>query len=198
MGRDKALLPWPPGSLTGTFLSGAMDALAPFCDFTLVIAGANLASLKPIVYARTGFIEQNPNPARGQFSSLRIGLQEVLNRGWDAAIVTLVDRPAADLATVAALKQHFLRGLARSGEELWAVVPEYQGRHGHPFIAGREIMEVFLRAPEASTAREVAHAHQAHVAYLEVGDAKVVANVDTAEEYEALLRCDQALPGAAG
>src|SRR6266567_4802324 len=29
MGRDKALLPWPAGSATGTFLSRAIDVLGP-------------------------------------------------------------------------------------------------------------------------------------------------------------------------
>ena len=187
MGRDKALLPWPLRSRTETFLTAAMDALATTCDFVLVVAGANIESLRPIVDARSGFIIRNPEPERGQFSSLRVGLQDVLNRGWDATIVTLVDRPAADRRTVAALKQHFLRGLGRTGEELWSVVPEYAGRHGHPFVAGREMMEAFLRAPESHTAREVEHEHQAHVAYLEVDDAKVVANVDTPQEYQALV-----------
>ena len=42
----------------------------------------------------------NPHPERGQFSSLQIGLQEVLNRGRDAAIVTLVDRPPCSPDTV--------------------------------------------------------------------------------------------------
>ena len=36
-----------------------------------------------------------PIPSRGQFSSLRVGLHEVLNRGRDTAIITLVDRPPA-------------------------------------------------------------------------------------------------------
>ncbi len=196
MGRDKALLPWPPRSLSGTFLSAAMDSLAPSCDFTLVVAGTNIESLRPIVDARSGFIVQNIEPARGQFSSLRVGLQEVLNRGWDGAIITLVDRPAAERETVMALKQHFLRGLGRGGEELWSVVPEYAGRHGHPFVIGREMMEAFLRAPGSSTAREVEHAHQAHIGYFAVADPNVIANVDTREDYEALTEY-KALPGAA-
>src|SRR5437899_7843248 len=90
MGRDKALLPW----LDGTFLSAAIRALQPVTDLVIVVAGANAAELAPVVNANAAFMIANPNPDLGQLSSLQTGLQDVLNRGRDAAIVTLVDRPA--------------------------------------------------------------------------------------------------------
>ncbi len=62
-------------------------------DVVLVVVGKNEAALAPIVYANGASLVVNPDPERGQFSSLRVGLQEVLNRGRDAAMVTLVDRP---------------------------------------------------------------------------------------------------------
>jgi molybdenum cofactor cytidylyltransferase len=114
---------------------------------------------------------------------LRIGLQEVLNRGRDAAMVTLVDRPAPERETVRTLKEAFLDSLP----DMWAVVPEFEGRHGHPFLVGREMMEAFLRAPADSTARDVEHANQQRIRYLEVGDPLVVCNVDTPEDYERIL-----------
>src|SRR6516225_6055215 len=80
MGRDKALLPW----LGGTFLSAAIRALQPLSDLVIVVVGANASELAPIVNANAGFMVVNPGPERGQFSSLQIGLQEVLNRGRDA------------------------------------------------------------------------------------------------------------------
>src|SRR5262245_23895815 len=88
MGRDKALLPWQGG----TFLSAAIRALQPMTDLVIVVAGANAGELTPIVNANAAFLVVNPDPEQGQFSSLRIGLQEVLNRGRDAAVITLVDR----------------------------------------------------------------------------------------------------------
>ncbi|PYX88608.1 MAG: hypothetical protein DMG67_16745 [Acidobacteria bacterium] len=120
-----------------------------------------------------------------QFSSLRIGLHEVLNRGLDAAIITLVDRPAAKMATVEALRDRFLQ-VCQLG--WWAVVPEFQGRHGHPIIAGREMIESFLKAPANSTAREVEHSLQQVIDYLPVNDSSVTTNINTPEEYEQLPR----------
>src|SRR5579864_6336976 len=96
MGRDKALLPWG----NGTFLSAAIRALQPATDLVIVVAGANAENLRPIVDVQAAFLAINPDPQQGQFSSLQVGLREVLNRGRDAAIITLVDRPAAQVETV--------------------------------------------------------------------------------------------------
>ena len=178
MGRDKALLPWRDG----TFLSAAIRALQPATELVIVVAGANFANLAPIADADAAFMVLNPNPQQGQFSSLQVGLREVLNYGRDAAIVTLVDRPPAEVETIQQLRAAFLGG----DEQTWAVVPEYGGKHGHPFVIGREMIEAFLRAPVHSSAREVEHANQAHIRYLPVSDPLVVANVDTPEDFEKL------------
>lgn len=179
MGREKALLPWKGG----TFLSTAIQALQRLTDLVLVIVGPhNQAELAPVIYANAAFLVLNPHPEDGQFSSLQRGLEEVLNRGRDAAILTLVDRPAPQIETIARLKDSF----TNSSDETWAVIPEYSGKHGHPIVIGREMIEAFLRAPAASSARDVEHAHQQHILYLAVDDPLVSLNVNTAEDFEKL------------
>jgi len=178
MGQDKALLPWHGG----TFLSSAIRVLQPTTDLVIVVGGANAENLEPIVNANAAFLVRNPSPEEGQFSSLQRGLDEVLNRGRDAAIVTLVDRPAVSLETVQQLKNEFLKG----DERVWAVIPEYGGKHGHPIVIGREMIEVFLRAPAGKTARDLEHANQNHIRYVPVTDPYVALNVDTPEDFEKL------------
>jgi molybdenum cofactor cytidylyltransferase len=183
MGSDKALLPWPPSAIVDTFLSAAIQLFFSHVDVVLVVAGKNEAALTPIVYANGASLVINPDPARGQFSSLQVGLQEVLNRGRDAAIVTLVDRPPVQLATLATLEAAFERATAH---RKWAVIPEYQGKHGHPILLGREMLTAFLNAPETSNAREVEHAHQSEIEYVPVDDPLAALNIDTPEQYAAL------------
>jgi molybdenum cofactor cytidylyltransferase len=109
-------------------------------------------------------------------------LQEVLSRGRDSAVVTLVDRPPPSAETLSQLTSAF----ADRDHKVWAVVPEYQGKHGHPILVGRELMEVFLRAPATANAREIEHANQQRIVYLAVEDPVVAANVDTPDEYAKL------------
>jgi molybdenum cofactor cytidylyltransferase len=188
MGSDKALLPWPPVAAgiplsSETFVSAAIRALISFTDEVLVVAGNNEPTLAPAVYSAGGSMVRNPTPELGQFSSLRVGLEEVLNRGRDAAMITLVDRPPAEAATLQTLRAAF----ESASSEIWAVVPEYNGKHGHPFLAGREMIEAFLKAPANATARDVEHEHQNHISYVAVDDPHVAMNVNTPEDYAALL-----------
>jgi molybdenum cofactor cytidylyltransferase len=185
MGRDKALLPWPPSSSNSTFLSAAIRLFFAHVDVVLVVVGKNEADLAPIVYANGAALVVNPDPARGQFSSLKVGVQEVLNRGSDAAMLTLVDRPPVRVETIETLESAFERAMTMT-QRKWAVIPEYQGKHGHPILFGREMMTAFLKAPETSDAREVEHANQSHIEYVPVDDPLVAVNVDTPEQYAAL------------
>jgi molybdenum cofactor cytidylyltransferase len=180
MGRDKSLLPWRGE----TFVAAAIDSLSMHTELVIVVLGKNAGVIAPIVDAKGAFFVVNPAPERGQFSSLQVGLQEVLNHGRDAAMITLVDRPPVRRETVIQLKSAFEEVISRG---LWVVVPEYAGRHGHPIVIAREMMTAFLTAPATSTAREVEHAHQSHIAYLPVDDPAVLANIDTPGDYEGIV-----------
>jgi len=190
MGRDKALLPWPPASANAkpsagpqsTILSSAIQAFLGFCDITIVVAGRNEPALRPVVYACGASIICNPAPERGQFSSMQTGLQEVLNLGRDSAMITLIDRPPPRSETLNALVNAF----ASREHGVWAIVPEHGGQHGHPILIGREMMEAFLRAPATGNAREVEHANQDRIRYVPVKDAFVRTNIDTPTDYATL------------
>jgi molybdenum cofactor cytidylyltransferase len=186
MGTDKALLPWPPVAggrslASETFLSAAIRSLA-LADFVLIVAGKNESVLAPTVYSNGASLIVNPDPERGQFSSLQVGLHEVLNRGRDAAVVTLIDRPPVGSGTVQALRDAF----EVADDDIWAIIPEFSGKHGHPIVVGREMIEAFLRARPDSSAREVLALHQNRLRYIAVDDPFVALNINTPEEYKQL------------
>ena len=194
MGRDKALLPWPPvaegAPVANTFLGAMIDLLQQVSDLVLVVAGKNAPNLQSIVDAHGAFLVTNPQPEHGQFSSIQVGLREVLNRGRDAAFVAPVDRPPVLPGTVEALRSTFLN----ADPEIWAVVPELSRAesmlHGHPILVGREMMERFLRAPASANARDIEHEHKPHILYVPVADERVAANIDTPDDYQRLLRSE--------
>lgn len=190
MGRDKALLPWPPvGEGTpaaNTFLGATIDLLQSYSELVIVVAGKNAVAIAPVIYAHAAFLTVNRDPERGQFSSLQVGLQEVLTQGRDAALIALVDRPPVLPATV----QHLRNAFFDAASDIWAVVPEVtrsgQTVHGHPICIGREMMEAFLHAPATSTAREIERQYQRHIHYVPVDDPRVGVNIDTPEDYAGL------------
>lgn len=155
----------------------------PYVDIVLVVAGKNAENVAPVVYANGASLVVNPTAELGQFSSLQTGLHDVLNRGRDTAIITLVDRPPVKPGTLELLLAKYEQ--ARE-EWKWAVVPEYSAKHGHPIIVGREMIEAFLKAPATSNAREVEHAHAEKIVYQPVDDPLIVTNVDTPDQYAAL------------
>jgi molybdenum cofactor cytidylyltransferase len=188
MGTDKALLPWPPpvagqGLSRDTFLSAAIRSFALSTDFVVIVAGKNEEAIAPVAYACGASVVANPDPERGQFSSLQVGLHEVLNRGRDAAMITLVDRPPVSRATIQELREAF----ESAAQNVWAVVPEFAGKHGHPFLAGRELIEVFLQAPSTTIARDLEHRYQDRIQYVAVDDPFVTLNINTPDDYAALL-----------
>src|SRR6266404_1751995 len=129
-GGVRAFLPWPPNDPHGgTFLSAAIRSLTAQTELVIVVAGANATQIEPVVYAEGAFLVQNPQPELGQFSSLRVGLHDLLNRGRDAAVITLVDRPPVQPETLRALLAAFEAAI---NQNKWAVIPEFNNKHGHP------------------------------------------------------------------
>ena len=194
MGRDKALLPWPPVAestpVVNTFLGATIDLLQAQSELVIVVAGKNAAAITPVAYAHGAFVVVNRQPELGQFSSLHVGLQEVLNRGRDAALIALIDRPPALPGTVRTLHETFLY----ADPNTWAVIPEVMRKgqpvHGHPILVGREMIEAFLRAPVTGNARDVEHQHQQHVQYVPVDDPRLGMNIDTPEDYARLAQTE--------
>ena len=191
MGTDKALLPWPPAeqgasaAFSQTLLSAAIAALKPVTDAVIVVAGRNAEKLAPVVSAGGASLVENPDPDRGQFSSLQAGLSAVVAGGYDAAMITPVDCPPLGAATLERLLASFEQGLT-AGK--WAVAPEHDGRHGHPLVAARKLMDAFLSAPVTSNAREVQHAHQQEIEYVSVSEPLLSADLNTPDQYAAAAR----------
>lgn len=187
MGTDKALLAWPPDSTGETLLSASIKSLKPFADSVVVVAGKNAERIAPVITANGASMAINPNPERGQFSSMQVGLQKALALGCDAAIITLVDCPPLSLVSMELLLASFHQASARGQ---WAVAPEHDGKRGHPLFASRALIDEFLAAPVTSNAREVKRAHAEMIDAVAVSDSMLTVDLNTPEEYATLVRSE--------
>jgi molybdenum cofactor cytidylyltransferase len=140
----------------------------------VIVLGAHADRIRPAV-ARDSRITlvENPNYARGQLSSLKVGLTEVMAGGTNAVMVHLADHPMVAPTTFRAL----VDGYRAAGKPI--VVARYRGRRGHPVIFDSAVFDELMAAPEDQGARVVVNADAARVAFVDVDDPGVVLDLDT-------------------
>ena len=186
-GRPKALL--PAGAGGETFIERIVSTLrAAGVDDVVVVTGRHhgpvadrAAELRlPVRVVR------NPQPEKGQLSSLVAALEVVDRPEVRAMLVTLVDLPLVSTSTVRAV----LEAWRRTGAPL--VRPRRNdGKHGHPAVFDRALFGDLRRADPARGAKPAVRAHAPHGVAVDVDDPGAFDDVDTPEDYR---RCFGAVP----
>src|SRR4029077_3830750 len=141
MGRPKALLP-----IGGTtFVRRIVCTLeaANLTDILVIVRpGHDEAIARELVGSHATLVE-NPRADAGQLSSLVTGLDTIDTPHVRGVLVTLVDVPLIEPATVRAL---LARAASSAAPILRAV---HAGRHGHPVIYKREVFAALREADPA-------------------------------------------------
>ncbi|MCU1334801.1 MAG: hypothetical protein JWO19_382 [Bryobacterales bacterium] len=176
MGTPKALLDYRGE----TFVGRLVRVLGASCKHVIVVLGHHAEVIRQQV-PPTAQLVVNPDPSRGQLSSLQTALG-ALPAEVDGFAFIPVDSPAVEEATMAKLARAFDK---RDSSTLF-VIPRQSGRRGHPVIAARSIAAEFLALPPTAEAREVVHAHVNRTEYVDVDDAGIFTDVDDPEAYRRL------------
>ena len=185
MGRPKALL---PVDAEDTFVSRLVRTLrAAGVDEVVVVAAVDgpvdairsaLAAARPAPR-----IVLNPDPSRGQLSSLLTGLQAVDRPGVDALLMTLVDVPLVDVSTVRAL----LDAYGRSGAPIVRPSRSVDAAHGHPVIFDRSVFDDLRGADPCTGAKSVVRARAGDIENVPVDDRGAFLDIDTPADYRRAL-----------
>ena len=176
MGSPKALLRYGEK----TFLDHLTTLFDRRCFAVIVVLGADAAQIRAHATRPATFVV-NPDYARGMTTSLQCGLRAVPPDA-DGVLFTLVDHPAASPVTLDLL----LAPVSPRRPPL-VRVPRYRAKRGHPIWFARDLMEEFLALPADGAAREVVRRHVDRTQFLDLDDPGVVADIDTPEDYRALL-----------
>jgi CTP:molybdopterin cytidylyltransferase MocA len=182
MGSPKAALLTPDGvtfitRIVGTLREAGVD------DLVIVTGRHHDAVLEALTRDRVipaPRIVRNPDPSRGQLSSLLAGMAAVVTPRTEALMMTLVDVPLVRVSTVVAVIQEWHRTRAP------IVRPAIGDRHGHPVIFDRAVLDEIRRAPLDAGAKSVVRAHEHELVNVPVDDEGCVRDVDTPGDYEAL------------
>ncbi len=182
MGQPKAGLRLPSSGLT--FAAAAVEALrASGVDTVTVVAGAHPEAVSAAVEGLPNVrVVVHDGWAAGQLSSLRAGLAAVDGDDVEALLVTLVDCPLVQPATVRLLIETWQRTRAP------IVRPAIGVRHGHPVIFDRVTFDDLRAAPLDVGAKAVIARWRDAIVNVAVDDAGVLADIDTPEDYEAFVR----------
>lgn len=193
MGTPKALLDYRGE----TFLDRLIRVLGAVTDPAIVVLGYHVAQIRAGVrsaaHSSARFVI-NPEPERGQLSSLQTGLAALPPEAEGVAFIPM-DCPAVREETVARLADAFL---ARDPATL-LVIPRYRDLHGqhsgvqpgvqrgHPVFAARAIAAELLALPSGAQARDVIHGHIPRTQYVDVDDPGILTDVDDPAAYRHLL-----------
>jgi molybdenum cofactor cytidylyltransferase len=182
MGSPKALLLTPDGK---TFVAAIVEtfAAAGIADMVVVTGRDHDRIVDALTDAQLPVpprIARNPNPSRGQLSSLLTGMDAVVNSGTEAVVVTLVDVPLLTAETVRLVVSEWHRARAP------VVRPAIGDRHGHPVVFDRRVFPELRAAPPDVGAKSVVRAHAAEVLNVPVTDEGCLVDVDTPGDYKAL------------
>ncbi|HSP68914.1 MAG TPA: nucleotidyltransferase family protein [Bryobacteraceae bacterium] len=176
MGTPKALLDYRGE----TFVGRLVRVLQTTCNPVMVVLGYHADALRAGIPAGAQIVV-NPDPSRGQLSSLQTALRAVPAEASGFAFIP-VDSPAVSEATVARLARAFEE---REASTLF-VIPRQKGKRGHPVFATRAIAAELLALAATAEARDVVHAHVDRTQYVDVEDAGIFADVDDPEAYRRL------------
>jgi molybdenum cofactor cytidylyltransferase len=181
MGSPKALLEYR-GEL---FLNRLIRVLGQVCDPVIAVLGYHSDVIRARAAGKVQFAF-NPDPERGQLSSLQTGLAAVPG-GVEGFLFTPVDSPAIEEST---LSQLALRFRARKPETQF-VIPRYQGQRGHPVFASPKLLAEFLALPLTAQAKDIVHAHVPRTEYVDVDDPGILADIDDRAAYQQFLERHQ-------
>lgn len=184
MGSPKALLLTPQGrtfvaAIAETFAEAGIDDIVVVTgrDHERIAEALSVASL-----TTRPRIVRNPDPSRGQLSSLLTAMDVVVGPDTEAIVVTLVDVPMLTAETVRLVVAEWKRTRAA------IVRPAIGDRHGHPVVFDRAVFDELRAAPADAGAKWVVRARAREVVNVPVTDQGCLVDVDTPSDYQSLGR----------
>jgi molybdenum cofactor cytidylyltransferase len=161
-----------------TFIEILAAAILQSVARLIVVVGAHADAVRGAIPADPRIlVVENPDFLKGQLSSIKAALPRV-GAAAAGALIHLADHPMVRAETFAAVVDSYRR--ARKP----IAIARYRGRRGHPVLFARELFVELAAAPEDQGARAVVLADPSRVAYVDVDDAGVLADLDTPEDLE--------------
>jgi len=174
LGGRKQFYPWPTTDGEVPLVAAAFDAVAGVCKKMIVVLGHRSDEVATVLGERV-FQPVQSDPDAPMFESIRAGLRASLQADSGAKVLLHpADHPEVAYATLVQL-------LAFSREHPdRAIMPEYEGRGGHPAVIPAELAAVLQSADCPQGLGQFWCEHPELCLRMSVADKSVVHDIDTA------------------
>jgi molybdenum cofactor cytidylyltransferase len=173
MGQPKMLLPWGGTTVLGkvieTLKAAGMEDL-------LVVTGGAREQVEAIVRGSAQVVFNAEYANSEMLGSIQCGLGAVKPEA-QAALICLGDQPQIQVRSV----QVILQEHENTGASL--IVPSYQMKRGHPWLAAREWWDKILEMKPPESPREFLNHHAKEIKYIDVDTPSILTDLDTPEDY---------------
>jgi len=174
MGYPKALLPL--GS--DTFLSHIIyTARTAGLGNPTIVLGRSASAIQSTVKLQQVEVLINPNPNRGQLSSIQMALTS-LEPDCNAVMIWPVDQPLVSVELIEALACLFLD----TGSLIAS--PVVGEKRGHPVIFRKDLFPEFMATPLDEGSKPIMTRHREHTVSLPTEEVGTVFDIDTPSDYE--------------
>ena len=176
MGYPKALLPLGDEIFLTRILRILREAglVSP-----RLVLGRDAALIKAHMGDYQADIHVNPDPDRGQLSSIQLGISGLPEK-FEAAMLWPVDQPAVSVETTRRLIEFFVTTDCR------VAVPIRDGKRGHPAIFHRTLFHEFMDAPMEKGAKGIISRYESETCFLQTDESAAFTDIDTPSEYQTL------------
>ncbi len=176
MKQFKPLLPLGEATITdhiiATFLSAGVDVL--------LVVGYRHDEIKAKIKERDINIVYNPDYEQGMFSSIQAGVSHLLP-AYQAFFIQPVDIPLIRPATI----KRLMEAAAENPDKI--IYPVFEGRRGHPPLIPFGVAPAILEWQEGGGLKAVLDSPEIPDLEIPVPDANILFDIDTPEDYAALL-----------
>ena len=178
MGAFKPLLPFGAETVIETCIN---QLLAAGCDEIVVVVGHRAEEVRAQVSHLPVRFAVNDEAGSEMGVSIARGVEALNEDGATGAVlVALADHPAVTAGEI----EEVIAAHRRTGARL--VVPEWQGRGGHPVLVSLSLRASLLRLDSTGGLRALFEAHAGEVLRVPVASRYIARDMDTWEDYRAL------------
>lgn len=178
MGKPKQLLPY----LDSTLLQHSIKAaLTSICSPVVVVLGAHVELIQPGISNLPVHIAENKDWEEGMASSIRCGLENILNlkKNIKSVVIILCDQPYVDANQINKLVE------ASNITHKSIVISEYEHAEGVPVLFTKEHFKELYRLKGKEGAKNLLKIHKDAV--YKVPFPKGIVDIDTPEDYKNII-----------